>query len=113
MVSDLYQPMADVITSYGIDINKLAAFLGISVETTIILGSIVLSIIIIWTLIWKGLALWKSVKRNDKAWFIVILIINTVGILEILYIYVFSKMELFNKTDKNKIKSSKKYKKKK
>jgi len=45
----------------------------------------------IWTIIWKGIALWKSAKNNDKAWFIVLLIVNTLGILEIFYIYVFSK----------------------
>lgn len=45
----------------------------------------------IWSLIWKGLALWKAAKKSDKAWFIALLIINTVGILEIFYIYIFSK----------------------
>lgn len=46
---------------------------------------------ILWTLPWKGAALWKSAKQNDKKWFIALLIINTLGLLEILYIYVFSK----------------------
>lgn len=43
--------------------------------------------IIIWSLVWKGLALWKSAKYGDRNWFIVILILNTVGILEIFYLY--------------------------
>lgn len=50
-------------------------------------------IAILWTLPWKGVALWKAVKNSDKAWFILLLIINTLGILEILYIFVFSKRE--------------------
>lgn len=50
---------------------------------------IVLTIVLIWTLIWKGIALWKSARNNQKAWFIVLLIINTIGILEIIYIYFF------------------------
>lgn len=49
-------------------------------------------ILIIWSLIWKGFALWKAAKNHSKAWFIVLLIINTMGILEILYIFLFSKM---------------------
>jgi hypothetical protein len=45
-----------------------------------------------WTLVWKGIALWKSARAGSKVWFVVLLIVNSVGILEILYIYVFSKM---------------------
>lgn len=50
----------------------------------------VLIIIALWSLPWKGVALWKASKRKDKKWFIAILILNTVGILEILYIFIFS-----------------------
>jgi hypothetical protein len=48
-------------------------------------------IALIWSLIWKGLALWKSARRNEEWWFIVLLIVNTLGILDILYLYVFSR----------------------
>ncbi len=44
-----------------------------------------------WSLIWKGIALWKSARLGEKWWFVALLIINTVGILEILYIFVFSR----------------------
>lgn len=37
------------------------------------------------------MALWKAARLSDKTWFFVILVVNLVGILEILYIYVFSK----------------------
>jgi hypothetical protein len=47
-------------------------------------------IIILWTLPWKGLALWKSARQGDKAWFIFIFIVNTPAIFEILYIFIFS-----------------------
>ncbi len=46
---------------------------------------------ILWMLPWKGLALWKSARKNHKKWFIALLIINTLAILEILYIFIFSK----------------------
>ena len=55
------------------------------------LGGVVLALILIWSIIWKGLALWKSAREGSKVWFVVLLIVNTVGILEILYLYVFSK----------------------
>ncbi len=52
----------------------------------------VLIIFLIWSMIWKGLALWKSARRKEEWWFIVLLIVNSLGILDILYLYVFSKM---------------------
>ncbi len=54
-------------------------------------GWMLFSPIVVWTLVWKGLALWKSARREDKVWFIVLLVLNTFGILEIFYIYLFSK----------------------
>lgn len=47
--------------------------------------------LLIWGFVWKGLALWHSAKNNDKAWFIAILLINSLGLLEIFYLFVFSK----------------------
>lgn len=46
-------------------------------------------LLIIWSLFWKGLALWKSAKNNQKYWFIAILILSTAGILDIIYIAFF------------------------
>jgi len=40
----------------------------------------------IWDGIWKLIALWKSARNDQQAWFICIAIFNTVGILPILYI---------------------------
>jgi len=39
----------------------------------------------------KGYALWLSAKRDQKWWFIVLLVVNTAGILEIIYIVFFAK----------------------
>ena len=50
-----------------------------------------LVVVIIWSAIWKMIALWKSARNNSLIWFIVLAVVNTIGILEILYIYVFSK----------------------
>ena len=44
----------------------------------------------LWTVSWKGMALWRAARLERKEWFIPLLLINTLGVLEILYIYVFS-----------------------
>ena len=53
----------------------------------------ILGLIFIWSYIWKLLALWKSARKGSVVWFIALALINTVGILEILYIFVFSEMK--------------------
>lgn len=50
-----------------------------------------LILLALWVLPWKGWALWKAAKNGHKKWFIAILVLNTVAILDILYIFVFSK----------------------
>lgn len=44
-----------------------------------------------WSLAWKGWALWIASRKDQKVWFIMLLILNTLGILEIFYIFYFSK----------------------
>ena len=57
-------------------------------------NQIILAILVfLWTIPWKGVALWKAAKKGHKIWFIVFLVINTLAILEILYIFVFCKDE--------------------
>ena len=45
-------------------------------------------IVMLWSLVWKGLALWRAAKRGEKWWFVALLLLNTMGILEIIYIFV-------------------------
>jgi len=53
--------------------------------------SIVLLIAIIWSAAWKGVALWRAGGNRHLAWFVVLFIFNTLGILEIIYIFAFSR----------------------
>ena len=46
--------------------------------------------IIIWSVVWKGIAMWKSARQGNKHWFIALLVLNTFGIVDILYIYFFA-----------------------
>jgi len=43
--------------------------------------------LIIWEMIWKSIALWKAGRNNQLTWFVCLLILNTAGILPIIYIY--------------------------
>lgn len=54
-------------------------------------GSVIglLVVLIIWETVWKGIALWKASRNHQLRWFIAMLILNTVGILEIVYILFF------------------------
>ena len=51
------------------------------------IAGLALLVLVLWSLVWKGLALWRAAKRGEKVWFIVFLIVNTAGILEIIYLF--------------------------
>lgn len=48
-------------------------------------------VLALWVVPWKGYALWKAARQGSKVWFIVLLLVNTLAVLEILYIFIFSK----------------------
>lgn len=47
----------------------------------------VILLIIAWTLPWKGVALWKAARLGHKKWFIALLVISSLALLEIYYIF--------------------------
>ncbi|KKR40514.1 MAG: hypothetical protein UT75_C0008G0036 [Candidatus Yanofskybacteria bacterium GW2011_GWE2_40_11] len=65
---------------------------GVGVAFLPLIG-VIFVIAVAWSLFWKGTALWKAAREQHKVWFVVLLLVNTLGILDILYIYVFSKMK--------------------
>jgi len=44
-------------------------------------------LLVLWSLFWKGLALWHSARKGQSWWFFILLILNTAGILEIIYLF--------------------------
>jgi len=54
-------------------------------------SGILLFLTLVWVLPWKGYALWVAAKRSEKWWFIALLVINTLGLLEIFYLFVVAK----------------------
>ena len=57
-------------------------------------------LLLIWEIIWKGFALWNAAQHKHMYWFIALLIINTVGILPIVYLVFFQNTK---KTDNLKL----------
>ncbi|MCX6757726.1 MAG: DUF5652 family protein [Candidatus Nomurabacteria bacterium] len=49
---------------------------------------ILLIVITIWEMIWKGFALWKAAQKSERNWFIALLVLNTIGILPIFYLLI-------------------------
>jgi hypothetical protein len=44
-----------------------------------------IGIVAIWSIVLKGFALWYSARAGQHKWFIVLLVVNTAGILEMVY----------------------------
>lgn len=70
------------------DVNIINSFLNDPTSRLVFL------LLTIWSLIWKGIALWKSAGNKQRNWFIALLIINSFGILDIIYIFYFSSKRL-------------------
>ena len=43
-------------------------------------------ILLVWFILWKGIALWHAARRGEKVWFAILMVVNTIGILEIAYL---------------------------
>lgn len=70
--------------------GDLALILGIPPSLLSIL-LVFFIILAIWESIWKSIGMWKAARNNQLAWFICILVFNTLGILPLVYIYFFQK----------------------
>jgi len=44
-------------------------------------------ILALWILPWKGYALWLSARKSHKWWFVILFVLNTLAILDIIYIF--------------------------
>ncbi|OGI60631.1 hypothetical protein A2641_01855 [Candidatus Nomurabacteria bacterium RIFCSPHIGHO2_01_FULL_37_25] len=49
--------------------------------------SVLTAILVLWAIPWKIYAVWIAVKNDHKKWFVALLLLNTLGILEIYYIF--------------------------
>ncbi len=49
--------------------------------------------VLVWEAVWKGIGLWKAGKNNQLNWFVAIFILNTAGILPIIYLKFYQKKQ--------------------
>lgn len=67
-----------------------------------------ISVLMLWDLVWKGIALWRAGRNNQLGWFIALLVVNSLGILPIVYILFFQKKKeetiVIPKTKEKKVK---------
>ena len=52
---------------------------------------ILIAILTVWSVTWKGIALWNAARSNQLGWYIALLFVNTLGILELAYLIFFKK----------------------
>ncbi len=52
---------------------------------------LLLLLIVLWSLPWKGVALWRAARNNQPGWFIALVILNTAAILDITYLFFFQR----------------------
>ena len=55
-------------------------------------------VVALWIVIIKGYALWHAARNSQKGWFIALLVINTLGILEVVYLIWFRPKSDLNST---------------
>jgi hypothetical protein len=48
-------------------------------------------VLTLWAVVWKGFALWRAARHGQKYWYIGLLVLNTIGIVEIIYLFFFQK----------------------
>lgn len=70
-------------------------------------GLIIIMIISIWSIFWTAIGIWKAARNDERIWFVAILLLNTLGILEIAYLFFFAKEKLTLDKIKANIKSYK------
>ncbi len=56
--------------------------------------NILIFLLLIWSTGVKGVALWRAARLDQRNWFIVMLLVNIFGILEIIYLFKFAKKKL-------------------
>lgn len=47
-------------------------------------------VLAVWELFWKAISMWKAARADHRVWYIVLLFINSAGILPIIYLAFFA-----------------------
>lgn len=52
-----------------------------------IIKIIVIVLMLAWLLFWKGYSVWTAARNGQKKWFIALIVLNTLSILDIFYVF--------------------------
>ncbi|WP_249776563.1 DUF5652 family protein [Leifsonia sp. C5G2] len=50
-------------------------------------GKVVIGAVVVWSLAWKGASLWRAARNGSKPWFVTLLLSNTLGALDAIYLF--------------------------
>ncbi|CAN5194532.1 hypothetical protein BH09ACT6_BH09ACT6_20500 [soil metagenome] len=50
----------------------------------------ILGVAVVWGLAWKAASLWRAARDENKPWFAALFVVNSVGFLDALYLFVVS-----------------------
>ena len=53
-------------------------------------------VVLVWSIFWKGMALWRAAQNRHLIWFIILLVVNTLGLLEIAYVFYLNRWDIDN-----------------
>lgn len=68
-----------------IGVDQIANAVGMTVQAFYLF----VMVSAVWSTILKGFALWFAARSSQRWWFIALLIVNTLGILELVYLLFF------------------------
>lgn len=74
--------------------TTLSSTFASTIPNWIPVGGLLLLILALWSVFWKGLALWHAGRKGHAKWFVVLLIVNTAGILDIIYLFGVLKLKI-------------------
>lgn len=84
--------MARIIITHNIKNGKVLVEMGSYLSNLMNnMDPWVISLLLAWSIFWKGWALWRAARLKYTGWYIALLIINTVGIFEIIFLLVTNK----------------------
>ena len=64
----------------GLFLGPMAGIAGAAIVT-----------LLVWTLVWQGIGLWRSARHEQRGWFIALLVVNSLGLLPIIYLAFFQR----------------------
>ena len=59
--------------------------------------------LVTWSLAWKGASLWRAAKNDSKPWFVALLAVNSLGVLDAIYIFGVHRRKNFREREMNAI----------